>query len=128
MRLFSLLLIPLFANAAAASDIPHPTPLPGGFVDTTGQIGIFNTPGGGIQAIKLSTGESFWQSNQAQRPLFIADNRLYALASVQVLSALPRNGFRLVAFDLADSGKIVLESETVAFPEWALIAEAHDRS
>jgi len=136
MHLFA----PLLLLAAAHVEVPQPTPLPGGFVDPTGRIGIFNTPGGGIQAVELATGKSFWQTDHAQRPLFVAAGRVFALAAVHapVLRGLcfewhpewdgPPNGFRLVAFDLRQPDRIVVESEAVALPEWASLADTHDRS
>jgi hypothetical protein len=140
MRLVAPVLLLVVVQTASAAELPRPTPLPGGFVDATGQIGVFNTPRGGVQAVELATGKSFWQSQQAQRPLFVSDQRLFALAAVQapVVRGLcfewrpqcqgPHNGFRLVAFDLAQFGQVALESETVALPEWASLDEAHDRS
>jgi hypothetical protein len=140
MRVIAPLLLLAVGHAASAAEVPAPVVLPGGFVDATGQIGVFNTPSGGIQAVELATGKTFFQTHQAQRPLFLHGDRLYALAAVKapVVRGLcfewqppwdgPRNGFRLVAFDLAQFGETVLESETVALPEWASIVEAHDRS
>jgi hypothetical protein len=134
------LLAPLLLLAAAHAEVAQPTPLPGGFVDPSGRIGIFNTPGGGIQAVELATGKRFWQTDQAQRPLFVAAGRVFALAAVRppVVRGLcfewhpewdgPRNGFRLVAFDPTQPGRVVLESEPVALPEWASLADTHDRS
>jgi hypothetical protein len=140
MRVIAPLLLLVVAHTALAADVTPPIALPGGFVDTTGRIGVFNTPTGGIQAVELASGKAFFQTNQAQRPLFIAGERLYALAAVQapVVRGFcfewqppwdgPRTGFRLVAFDLSQLGERVLESETIAVPEWASIADAHDRS
>jgi hypothetical protein len=134
------LVAPLLLLAAAHVEVPQPTPLPGGFADPDGRIGVFNTPRGGIQAVELATGKSFWHTEQAKRPLFVADGRVYALAAVRAPVARglcfewhpawdgPRNGFRLVAFDLTRFGEPVLESETVALPEWASLADTHDRS
>src|SRR5260370_38996792 len=61
MRVIAPLLLLAACHAAQAADVPQPTALPGGFVDTTGQIGVFNTPSGGVQAIELATGKSFFQ-------------------------------------------------------------------
>ena len=140
MRVIVPLLLLIACQAAAAAEVPQPVALPGGFVDATGQVGIFNTAGGGVQAVEMAAGKSFFQTNQAQRPLFVLGDRLYALAAVKapVIRGLcfewqsewegPRTGFRLVAFDLAQFGEVALKSETVELPEWASIIEAHDRS
>src|SRR5579872_3506655 len=130
----------LLLAVTQAADVPQPTALPGGFVDTTGKIGVFSTPNGGVQAIELATGKVIFQSKRAQRPLFLVGDRLVALAAVHAPVARglcfewqapwdgPRNGFRFVTFDLAKVGEIVQVSETVALPEWASIVDAHDRS
>lgn len=140
MRLAVALLLLAAVSTASAADLPRPAPLPGGFVDPIGPIGVFNAPDGGVQTVEFATGQSFWQSQQAQRPLFLIGSRLFALAAVQAPVVRhfgfewrppwdgPRNGFRLVAFDLAQFGQVVLQSETVALPEWASLVEAHDRS
>src|SRR5258708_37154117 len=83
MRVIAPLVLLAACQVATAADMPSPIALPGGSVDTTGQIGIFNTPGGGIQAVELAAGKVFFQTHQAQRPLFLAGNRLYALATVK---------------------------------------------
>jgi hypothetical protein len=140
MHILAPLLLLAAAQTAPAVDIPQPLTLPNGFVDPSGRFGIFNTPSGGVQVVELATGKPFFQTNQAKRPLFFAGDRLYALEAVKapIIRSLcfewrpawdgPRNGFRLVAFDLAQFGDRVLESETVALPEWASIVETHERS
>ena len=35
-----------------------------------------NTPSGGVQTIELASGKVIWQTNQAQRPLCVADGKL----------------------------------------------------
>src|SRR5579864_6184605 len=131
MRVIAPLLLLAVSQAATAAAGPTTTTLPGGFVDTTGKIGIFNTPGSGVQAIELASGKVVFQSNRVQRPLFVAEDRLYALAAVQAPAVRglcfewqppwqgPRTGFRLIAFDLTESGETVLVSKTVALPQWA---------
>ena len=141
MHILAPLLLLAAGQAAPAVEIPQPLALPNGFVDPSGRFGIFNTPSGGVQVVELATGKSFFQTNEAHRPLFFLGDRLYALAAVKAPPAIralcfewqplwdgPRNGFRLVAFDLAQFGDRVLESATIALPEWASIVETHERS
>jgi hypothetical protein len=127
-------------QVAHAADVPQPAALPGGFVDASGKIGVFNMADGGVQAIELATGKILLQSQRVQRPLFLDGDRLVGLQAVHapVVRSFcfewqppwdgPRNGFRLVTLDTAKSGELVQVSETVALPEWASIVDAHDRS
>ncbi len=109
--------------------------LPGGFTDPDHQTGFFATPDGGIDAVALATGDVLWHTTQAQRPLFVHGDRLYALGLVKNKQPLrylgvtwytpppDKYGFCIRAYDLNDDGKPVLESTVVELPEWVSLQE-----
>src|SRR5947209_2776947 len=107
MNVIGPLFLLVACQTTAIADVPASFPLPCGFADKTGQIGVFNTPIGGVQAVELATGKAFFQTSAVQRPLFLAGDRLYALAAVKAPTIRglcfewlppwdgPRTGFRL---------------------------------
>jgi hypothetical protein len=96
--------------------------LPGGLADPSGQTGFFANARGGIDAVDLATGDLLWETAEAQRPLLVVGDRLYAQAGVR------RNRLRVLAFDLTRRGECLLESDPVVFPGWVVTAEAPGRS
>jgi hypothetical protein len=68
------------------------------------------------------TGDTLWSSNEAQTPLLIAKDRLYAQAGTQ------RNRLRVLVYDLTRKGEVVLESDPVVFPSWVITGEAPGHS
>jgi hypothetical protein len=105
---------------------PEPTtgsvPLPAGLSDHARSTGFFSNATGGIDAVDLTTGHLRWRTSEAQRPLLIDGNRLYAQAGTQ------RNRLRVLAFDLSRRGECVFESDPVVFPGWVVTGEAPGRS
>jgi hypothetical protein len=113
----------LRAGSVPVADPAQPVvPLPAGIADPAGRTGYVANPAGGIDAIDLVTGDVLWQTTEAQRPLLAAGERLYAQAGVK------RNRLRVLAFDLAHKGEVVLESDAVVLPAWAVAGEAPGHS
>ncbi len=95
--------------------------IPGGILDETGST-AFLVAGKGIDAVALARGELLWSTAEAQVPLLVAGDRLYALALAE------SNGLYVRGFDLANKGKLVYQSARIEFPRWVTTAEAADRS
>ena len=89
---------------------------PGGILDTTGRTAYVRS-GEGIAAIDLARGDVVWHRREAQVPLLVAGERLYALA----LS--PTNKLSILAFDLASKAENVFQTEVTDFPRWVSTLE-----
>jgi hypothetical protein len=123
------------ASRLPAEEFIGPHVLPGGITDAEGRTGFFATPEGGIDAVDLATGQVLWQTVEAQRPLFVRDDRLYAVAAVKKkrpwrflgfkLNDPPPgpHGFCVRAFAVHDEGNLVLESDVVDMPEWVSVQD-----
>ena len=126
---FRLGLCALFLAAASALSVPgtedaRPIALPGGGVlAPNGMIAYVPNPGGGIDALDTASGKLLWQSGQASKPLLATKDRLYAQAGVKGKG----NQVKVVALD-AETGKEVLTSEPVVFPDWVVVGTTHGRS
>ena len=105
----SLLLVgsPLFAAAPV---------FPGGILDTTGRTAYVRS-GEGIAAIDLARGDVVWHRSEAQVPLLVAGERLYAVALT------PTNKLSILAFDLASKAESVFQTEVTDFPRWVSTLE-----
>jgi hypothetical protein len=90
------------------------TPLPGGIADPAGRTGFVASAAGGIDAVDLATGDVLWSTTEAQRPILVAGDHLYAQAG------LKRNRLRILAFDLTRAGECKLESDPVVLPPWVV--------
>jgi hypothetical protein len=101
--------------------LPAATPIPGGVLDPTGRAAYFSSSTG-IDAVELAHGELLWATREAQVPLMVVSDRLFALALTD------RNVLYVRGFDLAKGGKAVFESAPVTFPGWVVTAEAPGRS
>src|SRR4051794_36290228 len=98
----------LLAGPALASAAP---PFPGGILDSTGRT-AFVRSSEGITAINLARGEVLWRRPEANVPLLVAGDRLYAVA----LS--PANRLAVLAFDLASKAENVFQTEVTDIPRW----------
>jgi hypothetical protein len=117
-----LLLLPLPSFAASPAPLPPIIHLPGGgLADSTGRTG-FLPAAGGMDAIDLTTGGVLWRSTEAQIPVAIEGDRLYAQAGVK------RNRLRLLAFDLSHRGECVLETDPIVLPSWVITGDAPGHS
>jgi hypothetical protein len=101
--------------------LPAESSIPGGLLDPTGRAAYFSSSTG-IDAVALANGELMWSTNQAQVPLLVAGDRLFALALTD------RNVLHVCAFDLANRGKRTYQSVPVELPAWVVTGEAPDRS
>lgn len=117
----ALLLMPLAYGVALAEDATT-VPLPCGIADVGGRTGIFVNPSGGLDVIDLPTGDLLWETKEAQQPILILGQKLYAQ------SLVTNNSLRVLAFDLAERGPCVFQSEPVVFPSWVSIVEMPGRS
>ncbi len=97
-------------------------PLPGGLADAAGRTGYLSSATQGIEAVDLLTGDVLWSSQEAEIPLLIANDHLYAQAGTK------RNRLRVLAYDLTRKGEVVLESDPVVFPDWVVTADVPGRS
>jgi hypothetical protein len=114
----ALLFITARPAALPAEEISAPL-LPCGIADPAGRTGFLLGASGKIDAVDLVTGEVLWSAD-ARRPLFAAGERLYALTA-------DGQRPRLRAFDLANRGERVFESQPLTLPEWASILDGPDR-
>jgi hypothetical protein len=105
-------------NGTAMAQIP----LPGGLADPGGRIGYLSSVNHGIEAIDLLTGDLLWSSHEAEVPLLVANDRLYAQAGTK------RNRMRVLVFDLTHKAEVVLESNPVVFADWVVTGDAPGRS
>ena len=96
--------------------------LPCGVADAAGRTGFLANAAGGIDAVDLVAGELLWSTDEAQRPLLVVGDRLYAQAG------LKRNRIRILAFDINKTGECVLESDAVVLPPWVVVGEAPGHS
>jgi hypothetical protein len=114
--------------APAASPSPPPAPpaappaFPAGVLDSTLRTAYVANASEGIDAVDLATGEVVWSTNEAQVPLLVAGDRLYAQAGVK------RNRLRILALDLTRKGECVLESDPIVLPRWVVTGEAPGHS
>jgi hypothetical protein len=97
--------------------------LPGGVADPAGRYGyVTNTPGG-IDALDLETGKTEWASAEASKPLVVIGDRVVAQADVKG----KYNSVRIIVLD-AKTGKRLLQSDPVTFPEWVSVVQTWGRS
>ena len=89
---------------------------PGGILDTTGRTAYVRS-GEGIAAIDLARGDIVWHRREAQVPLLVAGERLYAVA------LNPANKLSILAFDLASKAENVFQTEVTDFPRWVSTLE-----
>ena len=89
---------------------------PGGILDTTGRTAYVRS-GEGIAAIDLAHGDVVWHRREAQIPLLVAGERLYAVALT------PTNRLSILAFDLASKAEGVFQTEVTDFPRWVSTLE-----
>lgn len=68
----------------------------------------------GIDALELLSGQVIWQSEITARPVMATENRLAALRTVPGKT----NALQVVVLDREDHGKLLLESESILFPDW----------
>jgi hypothetical protein len=114
-------LSPAPVRAAPAAEVPG-SPLPGGIADPAGRTGFVASAAGGIEAVDLATGDVLWTTNEAQRPILVVGDRLYAQAG------LKRNRLRVLAFDLTAMGECRLESDPVVLPAWVVTSDTPTHS
>jgi hypothetical protein len=108
-----LLLVPAMLPAASA--------IPGGVLDPNERAAYFSSTTG-IDAVALANGELLWSTKEAQVPLFVAGDRLFALALTDL------NRLYVRGFDVANGGRAVYQSAPVEFPGWVVTGEAPGRS
>jgi hypothetical protein len=97
------------------------SPIPGGIPDPSSRTAYFSSSTG-IDAVDLANGELLWSSREAEVPLLVAGDRLYALTLTN------RNVLYVRGFELANRGRRVYESAAVEFPGWVVTGEAPGRS
>src|SRR5262249_39736146 len=76
----------------------------------------------GLLALDLTTGAALWRSEESHRPLFVAGDRLYALALSD------GNELRVLGHDLGQRGARAFRSGAVTLPRWAASAPGEGRS
>lgn len=116
------LLLSLIASSAALAQDVTTVPLPCGIADAGGRTGILVNTSGGLDVIDLTTGDLLWETKEAQQPILVLGQKLYAQARVT------NNSLRVLAFDLAERGPCVYQSDPVVFPAWVSSVEAPGRS
>jgi hypothetical protein len=89
--------------------------LPAGVAGTDKRAGYVADNSGGMEALDLSKGEPIWRSEITARPLIVKENRLTAL---QRPAQGKENALQLVMLDRNEQGKLLLESDTILFPDW----------
>ena len=94
-------------------------------VDPQAKAAYLAAPGGGIDAVDLSSGRTLWSSRQAALPLAVIGRNLVA----QVEEAEPASRLRIAIFDLTAGGRKLTES-TIPLPEdvHALVADELERT
>ena len=103
---------------SGGNQLPDPTQLfPGAVATEDRSIGVFVEPGGGIQTVRLATGQQLWSSKAGQWPLEILDDTVLAASPV----ANEPNAFSIVALDLG-SGAVKFGTQSVELPPWAKVS------
>jgi hypothetical protein len=120
--LLALMIAPQATWAGDVASSVLPAFLPGGTADQAAKTGYVTNPTGGIDAINLETGELLWATKESGRPLVASDNRLAARTNVQGKA----NSVRILVFD--KTGKRLLQSDSVIFPDWVSVELTHGRS
>jgi hypothetical protein len=100
---------------------PRVATFPGGLLSGTGRAAYLGT-GRGLLALDLTTGAAMWRSEESHRPLFVAGDRLYALALSD------GNEVRVLGHDLGQRGERAFRSGAVILPRWAASAPGDGRS
>jgi hypothetical protein len=121
-----LLLVAVSLHAAPApKEAPSQAPvmLPGGVADPAGRYGYVTNTTGGIDALDLETGKVLWASADASKPLVVIGDRIVAQAEVKG----KYNSVRIIVLD-AKSGKRLLQTDAVEFPEWVSVVQTWGRS
>jgi hypothetical protein len=121
MRFATLLSALLLPGAGITAEV-RATAFPAGILDPSGRTAYVSNAAGGIDALDLITGDTIWRTNEAQVPLLVAGDRLYAQAGVM------RNRLRVLVFDLGQKGKCVFESDPVVFPRWVVTGDGPTHS
>jgi hypothetical protein len=116
VMVFSMMVSPAFASSLV-NGMAGTKPLPGGLADPAGRTGYLSSVTNGIEAVDLMTGDCLWSCQEAEIPLLIANDRLYAQAGTQ------RNRLRVLVFDLLHKGHVILESDPVVFPQWVVTSD-----
>lgn len=114
-------MLPAVLLLALASAPTPPDAFPGGLLGGSRRVAYVST-GKGLLAVDLATGDALWRSGESHRPLFVAGDRLYALA----LSG--GNEVRVVGHDLGRRGERVFRSGAVILPRWGASAPGEGRS
>lgn len=112
----------LFGRPQVPLTSDHANQIPGGLADAGGRVGYVSSSSGGIEALDLMTGEVLWSSSEAQIPLLLTRDRLYAQAGIH------RNRMRVIVFDLAHRGEVLLESDSIQFPSWVVTSDSPGHS
>jgi hypothetical protein len=112
--------LPLLAVALFGPVTPAAPPFPGGLLDSTGRT-VYASTGTGLLALDLARGEVLWRTELANRALFVAGDRLYALATRD-------NHLVVRAFDLTGKGEKVFETATVELPRWVAASRGPNHS
>src|SRR5262249_38761729 len=123
----SLLLVPAVQAAPAPDGEASPTtsvPIPLGVADLAGKTGFVANDKGGIDVINLENGELLWDTKDANKPLAVVGKKLIAQAPVMGKA----NQVRVLAVDVTEKGKKVLESDPRAFRDWVSVGLTHGRS
>ena len=84
--------------------------------DPAGRAGYVRKPGGGVEAIDLSSGKPRWDAPQLLRPLIASDKELAGLSTFAPATSTSR-----VLFLDGKNGKQRVASQPLVFPEWVTI-------
>jgi hypothetical protein len=76
---------------------------------------------GEIVAVALGEGRSLWRTDIAQHPLISDGRRLAAARAVRSRA----NALEVAVFDAAGSGDLIVVSDPVVLPQWAVVTFAH---
>lgn len=105
------------------SDQLKPVFLPAGVADPEGAAGYVGCMTSGIDAIDLRDGTVIWRAELIARPVFVFENRLVALRTIEDRL----NSLQLICIG-RKNGEAVLESDPIDFPEWVVVSTLPDQS
>lgn len=91
--------------------------LPGGVADEATDTGFVVAEGGGVEALKLKTGQVIWKSPSSGQPLAVYMNLVLILVGAKP----PRHGMQVIGLETS-SGSPTFESDLLLLPSWAGVA------
>jgi hypothetical protein len=108
--------------SARAAEVETGKPVAGGgLLSPDEKVAYLPNPAGGIDAVEVTSGKELWTIKDAAKLLATTADRVFVQAP-----AKGKNGVVVKAFDT--TGKLVKESDPIAFPGWVVTSPTYGRT